>query len=112
MLCTLTWKTCVPRFIRDRRVVEVSCYNITVELPVGRIVSNDTHLCSVAVCTTFPNLESIQFTLKSYGLLGHQGHALKSLETNYRETVSDTKKQTHKLCSGHLNMVIPSLIIT
>ena len=51
-------------FTTDNRIVEMSCYSITVVPPVGRIVSKVTHVCSVAVCTTFPYLVVVEFSIE------------------------------------------------
>lgn len=52
---------------------------------------------SVVGLTAFPNLAAVQFHVEEL-------RPVKGIGFTDEQTVSDTQEQTHKFCSGHLNM--------
>lgn len=108
--CTCSWGTRLLSFISlslhhyKNRIVELSCFNVTVVSPVGRITGDVTHLNNVALSTTPKTWLQSNLALRSSGMLSASGHAFESLVTNYKQYM----KSKHKLTcvvQGHLNMV-------
>lgn len=51
-------------FIKDNRFAEISSYKVNLAPPLGKILWNVTHVCKVTLCTTFPNLVTIRFSIE------------------------------------------------